>query len=29
MTRRFRLEQAGEAFEAFQNKETVKCLFEL
>jgi threonine dehydrogenase-like Zn-dependent dehydrogenase len=29
VTRRFRLEQAGEAFEAFQNKETVKCLFEL
>jgi threonine dehydrogenase-like Zn-dependent dehydrogenase len=29
VTRRFRLEQAGEAFEAFTNKETVKCLFEL
>jgi threonine dehydrogenase-like Zn-dependent dehydrogenase len=28
VTRRFRLEQAGEAFEAFTNKETVKCLFE-
>jgi threonine dehydrogenase-like Zn-dependent dehydrogenase len=29
VTKRFRLEQAGEAFEAFKNKETVKCLFEL
>jgi threonine dehydrogenase-like Zn-dependent dehydrogenase len=29
VTRRFRLEQAGAAFEAFENKETVKCLFEL
>jgi threonine dehydrogenase-like Zn-dependent dehydrogenase len=29
VTRRFRLDQAGEAFEAFANKETVKCLFEL
>jgi threonine dehydrogenase-like Zn-dependent dehydrogenase len=29
VTRRFRLDQAGEAFEAFKNKETVKCLFEL
>ncbi len=29
VTRRFRLDQAGEAFEAFNNKETVKCLFEL
>jgi threonine dehydrogenase-like Zn-dependent dehydrogenase len=28
VTTRFRLEQAGEAFEAFRNKETVKCLFE-
>ncbi|MBN1835896.1 MAG: zinc-binding dehydrogenase, partial [Spirochaetales bacterium] len=29
VTRRFSLEQAGEAFAAFNNKETVKCLFEL
>jgi threonine dehydrogenase-like Zn-dependent dehydrogenase len=29
VTRRFRLDQAGEAFEAFTKKETVKCLFEL
>ncbi len=28
VTRRFALDQAGEAFEAFQRKETVKCLFE-
>ncbi len=29
VTRRFSLDQAGEAFEAFRNKETVKCLFEV
>jgi threonine dehydrogenase-like Zn-dependent dehydrogenase len=29
VTRRFTLDQAGEAFEAFRNKETVKCLFEV
>ncbi len=29
VTRRFSLDQAGEAFEAFKNKETVKCLFEV
>jgi len=29
VTKRFTLEQAGEAFEAFKNKETVKCLFEV
>jgi threonine dehydrogenase-like Zn-dependent dehydrogenase len=29
VTKRFRLDQAAEAFEAFKNKETVKCLFEL
>jgi threonine dehydrogenase-like Zn-dependent dehydrogenase len=29
VTRRFRLDEAGEAFEAFTKKETVKCLFEL
>jgi threonine dehydrogenase-like Zn-dependent dehydrogenase len=29
VTRRFSLDQAGAAFEAFKNKETVKCLFEL
>ena len=29
VTKRFSLDQAGEAFEAFKNKETVKCLFEV
>lgn len=29
VTKRFTLDQAGEAFEAFKNKETVKCLFEV
>jgi threonine dehydrogenase-like Zn-dependent dehydrogenase len=29
VTRRFGLDQAGEAFQAFTNKETVKCLFEV
>jgi threonine dehydrogenase-like Zn-dependent dehydrogenase len=29
VTKRFSLDQAGEAFEAFRNKETVKCLFEV
>lgn len=29
VTKRFSLEQAGEAFNAFKNKETVKCLFEV
>lgn len=29
VTKRFTLDQAGEAFEAFNNKETVKCLFEV
>ncbi|RKX76877.1 MAG: hypothetical protein DRP87_10735 [Spirochaetes bacterium] len=29
VTRRFSLDQAEEAFEAFRQKETVKCLFEL
>lgn len=29
VTRRFHLDQAGEAFEVFKNKETVKCLFEV
>jgi threonine dehydrogenase-like Zn-dependent dehydrogenase len=29
VTKRFSLDQAGEAFQAFRNKETVKCLFEL
>jgi threonine dehydrogenase-like Zn-dependent dehydrogenase len=28
VTKRFSLDQAGEAFEVFRNKETVKCLFE-
>jgi threonine dehydrogenase-like Zn-dependent dehydrogenase len=29
VTKRFSLDQAAEAFEAFKNKETVKCLFEV
>jgi threonine dehydrogenase-like Zn-dependent dehydrogenase len=29
VTRRVRLDEAGQAFEAFNKKETVKCLFEL
>jgi threonine dehydrogenase-like Zn-dependent dehydrogenase len=29
VTRRFTFDQAGEAFDAFKNKETVKCLFEV
>jgi len=29
VTKRFSLDQASEAFEAFRNKETVKCLFEV
>jgi threonine dehydrogenase-like Zn-dependent dehydrogenase len=29
VTKRFNLDQAGEAFTAFKQKETVKCLFEL
>ena len=28
VTKRFTLDQAGEAFDAFKHKETVKCLFE-